>query len=160
VRRRRMVSVSAWIDFWTDRARLLMDNMMRPLALPAAGGFTSALFIFGMLVPNLGYLHTAVNEKPAPIYTEAGLGGMGDFAARSKTNDDTLIEVQVNEQGRMVDYDVLQGQMTNDIGSLLLELTEAQKTALRFTTFTPATVFLQPTSGKIVIRRSQIVVKG
>jgi hypothetical protein len=39
--------------------------------------------------------------------------------------------------------------MTGEIGNLLL-----------FATFTPATNFLQPTSGKVVIRRSQIVVKG
>jgi Putative zinc-finger len=160
VRSRRMVSASAWIGFWADRARLLMDNMMRPLALPAAGGFTSALFIFGMLMPNLGFLRTSVNDHPTALYTDVGVPGVGDFASRNKSSDDTLIEVQINEQGRIVDYDVLQGQMTNDIGSLLLELTEAQKTALRFTTFTPAPVFLQPTSGKIVIRRSQIVVKG
>ena len=60
-----------------------------------------------------------------------------------------MVEVQVDEQGRMVDYNVLEGQMTGDFGNLLL-----------FATFTPATVFLQPTSGKVVIRRSRIVVKG
>jgi len=63
--------------------------------------------------------------------------------------DDTLIEIQVDGQGRMVDYSVLQGQVTSDVGSFLL-----------FATYTPATMFLQPTSGRIVIRRSRIVVKG
>jgi hypothetical protein len=49
----------------------------------------------------------------------------------------------------MVDFNVLQGKMTGEIGNLLL-----------FSTFTPATMFMQPTAGKVVIRRSQIVVKG
>jgi hypothetical protein len=49
----------------------------------------------------------------------------------------------------MVDYFVPQGQMTSEIGNMLL-----------FTTFTPATQFLRPTSGKVVIRLSRIVVKG
>ena len=57
--------------------------------------------------------------------------------------------VLIDGQGRMVDYSVLQGQMNSDVGNFLL-----------FTTYTPATLFLQPASGRIVIRRSRIVVKG
>ena len=71
-----------------------------------------------------------------PLTTSVELG---------KSADDTLIEVQVDGQGRMVDYDVSQGQMTSEIGNLLL-----------FTTFTPATQFLRPTTGKVVIRLSRI----
>ena len=129
--------------------KLWVDNLMRPLALPFAGGLASALFIFGTLVPNLGALRTSTNDRPTALLTEAAVDNVADFGSRSKTNDDTLIEVEINGQGRMVDYSVLQGKMTGEIGNFLL-----------FTTFTPATIFLQPTSGKIVIRRSQIVVKG
>jgi len=49
----------------------------------------------------------------------------------------------------MVDYHLPQGQMTSEIGNLLL-----------FSKFTPATQFLRPASGKVVIRLSRIVVKG
>jgi len=150
VRNRRRSSISALMQSWRDAARLLIDNLMRPLALPfVGGGLTSALFIFGMLMPNLGFLHNAVNDTPSGIYTEASVIKVAAFASPGKSNDDTVVEVQINEQGRMVDYNVLQGQMTGEIGNLLL-----------FTTFNPATMFLQPTAGKVVIRRSQIVVKG
>jgi len=136
-------------ESWLQRMRLTIDNMMRPMALPFAGGFTSALFIFCALMPNLGFLHTASNDKPTALSTEASIESVADFGARSKSNDDTLIEVQVDGQGRMVDYELSQGQMTSEIGNLLL-----------FTTFTPATQFLRPTTGKVVIRLSRIVVKG
>jgi len=150
VRNRRRSSIFALMQSWRDAARLVIDNLMRPLALPAVGGgLTSALFIFGMLMPNLGFLHNAVNDTPSGIYTEASVIKVAAFASPGKSNDDTVVEVQINEQGRMVDYNVLQGQMTGEIGNLLL-----------FSTFTPATMFLQPTAGKVVIRRSQIVVKG
>ena len=139
---------SAW-ESWMESARLVIDNLMRPMAVPFAGGLTSALFIFGTLMPSLGFLHSAVNDKPTALSTEASIESVADFGARSKTADDTLIEVQVDGQGRMVDYDVSQGQMTSEIGNLLL-----------FTTFTPATQFLRPTTGKVVIRLSRIVVKG
>lgn len=149
VRRRRTASVPAFLHFWADRVKLLMDNMMRPIALPFAGGLASALVIFGTLVPSLGFLRSSLNDKPSALYTEASVDNVADFASRSKNSDDTVIEVQIDGQGRMVNYNVIQGQMTSEMGNLLL-----------FTTFTPATMFLQPTSGKIVIRRSQIVVKG
>jgi hypothetical protein len=150
VRRRRRSSVSALMQSWRDRARLLIDNLMRPLALPfVGGGLTSALFIFGMLMPNLGFLHNAVNDTPSGIYTEASVVKVAAFASPGKNSDDTVVEVQIDGQGHMVDYNVLQGKMTGEIGNLLL-----------FSTFTPATMFLQPTGGKVVIRRSQIVVKG
>jgi hypothetical protein len=137
------------MQFWSDRARLLIDNLMRPLALPAVGGgLTSALLIFGMLM-NLGYLRSAANDTPSTLYTEASVVKMAAFTSHGNSSDDTVIEVQIDGQGHMVDYNVLQGQMTGEIGNLLL-----------FATFTPATMFLQPTSGKVVIRRSQIVVKG
>jgi anti-sigma factor RsiW len=139
---------TAW-QAWMDRVRLVMDNMMRPFAVPFAGGLASALFIFGTLMPSLGFLRTAANDRPTALYTEASIDNVADFATRSKSNDDTLIEVQVDGQGRMVDYFVPQGQMTSEIGNMLL-----------FTTFTPATQFLRPTSGKVVIRLSRIVVKG
>lgn len=150
VRVRRKSSRSAAMQFWRDRAGLLIDNLMKPLALPfVGGGLTSALFIFGMLMPHLGYLRSAANDKPSTLYTEASVLKMAAFAADSKSSGDTVIEVQIDGQGHMVDYNVLQGQMTGEIGNLLL-----------FATFTPATNFLQPTSGKVIIRRSAIVVKG
>src|SRR5438128_278303 len=80
-------------------------------AAPVAGGLTSALFIFGTLVPYLGLLRIPATDKPAAQYTEAVESG--DFGSR--TSDDTLLEVQIDDQGRMVDYSVLQGQMNSDV---------------------------------------------
>lgn len=148
VRRRRMSRIPALAD-WMDRARLLVENLMRPLALPFAGGLTSALFMFAVLIPSLDFLRNTAQDTPSPIYTVASVDSMNDFALRSKISDDTVVEVQVDGQGHMVDYNVLEGKMTSEVGNLLL-----------FATFTPATVFWQPTSGKVIIRRSRIVVKG
>jgi hypothetical protein len=148
VRRRRMSCVPALAE-WMDRVRLLFDNLMRPMALPFAGGLTSALFMFVMLLPSLGFLRDTTHDTPSPLYTEASVGRLDNFASGSKTSDDTVVEVQIDGQGHMVDYNVLEGKMTGDFGNLLL-----------FATFTPATVFLQPAPGKVVIRRSRIVVKG
>jgi len=95
------------------------------------------------------FLRTAGNDQPSALSTEASVDNVADFGAQSKSSGDTLIEVQVDEQGRMVDYNVPEGQMTGEIGNMLL-----------FTRFTPATKFLWPATGKLIIRVSRIVVKG
>src|SRR5262249_31559185 len=136
VRRRHMGSLSALMRFWGEHARLVIDNLMRPLAAPVAGGLTSALFLFGMMVPYLGMLRTPAIDKRTALYTEASVENVADFGSRA--SDDTLLEVHIDGQGRMVDYSVLQGQMNSDVGNFLL-----------FTTYTPATLFLQPASSRI-----------
>lgn len=137
------------LGFWMERAKLFVDNLMRPMALPFAGGLASAVFMFGMMISNLGFLRVAANDRPTALSTEASVDNVADFGAREKSNDDTVIEVEVDGQGSMVDYYIPHGQMTSEIGNLLL-----------FSKFTPATKFLRPASGKVIIRLSRIVVKG
>jgi len=136
-------------QYWRAKMRLMIDNLMRPLALPFAGGLASAVLIFGALVPTLGFLRTADNDRPSGLFTEASVDNVSYFGAESKNSGDTLIEVQIDGQGRMVDYNVPEGQMTGEIGNMLL-----------FTRFTPATKFLRPATGKLIIRVSRVVVKG
>ena len=91
----------------------------------------------------------AFGRQVVGLIQRIGWTGVNAQAAAAAVFRHGLIEVQIDGQGRMVDYSVLQGQMTSDVGNFLL-----------FTTYTPATLFLQPASSRIVIRRSRIVVKG
>ncbi len=51
------VSFSARLRHWAARTELMFDNMMRPVAVPLAGGLLSALILFCALVPNLSFAH-------------------------------------------------------------------------------------------------------
>ena len=59
-RRLSRATLSSRARFWSDRARLWFDNLMRPLALPFGGGLLSALIMFSILVPNLTVQHDVV----------------------------------------------------------------------------------------------------
>src|SRR5579872_4866466 len=61
------VSLVAWFGCCRERAALLFDNLMRPMALPFAGGLLSALLLFGMLVPNLSFRHNFRDDQQIPI---------------------------------------------------------------------------------------------
>jgi hypothetical protein len=136
---------------WQDRFRLVVDNMMRPLALPFAGGLVSALFLFSMLVPTLRFFPGPLNETPTALYTEPTIATTSPFGV----SDEVLVELIINEEGRVVDYFLRDRQMNRQligqIGNMIL-----------FTSFNPATSFGQPTGGRVLVsfRRSLIVVKG
>ena len=54
-------------QYWSDRLRLWSDNLMRPVAIPFAGGVVSALVLFSILVPNLTIQHL---EADAGLFTD------------------------------------------------------------------------------------------
>ena len=59
------------LRYWGGKLRLSIDNLMRPMAIPFAGGLVSALFLFSMLMPSLGFMHNFRNDVAIPLYTEA-----------------------------------------------------------------------------------------
>ncbi len=140
-----------FVRHWMDRLELAFENLMRPLAVPALGGLASAVVLFGTLVPRLNTPRIVqVDDVQTPIYQEASVYTVPEFVSKVKTDDNTLIEVEVDANGRVIDYTVPEGIMTSDLGNMIL-----------FTTYTPARLFGQPaTGGRIVLRRSRIVVKG
>jgi hypothetical protein len=81
--RRRAVSRP---DAIPRRRASVIDNLMRPGAAGCWGRATSALFIFGMLMPNLGSLRNATMTRPA-VFTEASVIKVAAFAhlARATT---------------------------------------------------------------------------
>jgi hypothetical protein len=149
--RRRRESRRQFVRHWIDRVQLVFENLMRPLAVPALGGLTSAVVLFGTLVPRLNTPRIVqVDDVQTPIYQEASVYTVPEFVSKVKADDNALIEVEVDANGRVIDYTLPEGTMTSELGNMIL-----------FTTYQPAKLFgLPATGGKIVLRRSRIVVKG
>jgi hypothetical protein len=151
VRRVSRASLGAALRCWRSNLGLLMDNLMRPLALPFAGGVISALVMFSMLVPTLNFRHNFHNDVPivSGIYTDASLTEISPFCNGA---DETVLELTIDERGQLTDYRVSEGEMSKELANDLL-----------FTVFSPATIFGQPVSTKLYLtfRRSRtITVKG
>jgi hypothetical protein len=147
VRRLSRVSLPARAEHWASWMRLAFDNLMRPLALPFAGGILSALVIFAMLVPTLAFPHNYRNDVPLwMILTNPALEEMNPVSA----GGEIVVELTIDERGRVTDYTITRGKPTAEqLNDLIL-----------FSRFAPATVFGHPTWGKVVFRRSQISVQG
>ena len=151
--------LSSLCKHWTTRIRLAFDNMMRPFAVPALGGVLSALVMFGLLVPSLSFRHNfglepptfrAIPHEPRPprVFTDpdgrivSSVGYIPRLVPVSEAIPDKepVLELTIDEQGLVTDFAVLNGELTQDMAILMLE-----------SKFTPATIFGQPTRGKVQV---------
>ena len=146
-------TVNALFHFWAAEMRLLFDNLMRPIAIPLAGGIASAVFLFSMLQPTLQFPHLTHNDVPSGLFSQsnATFETLPPFAF---TEDDVVVQLTVDDQGRVVDYSIpnnVNSRLRNDIANIIL-----------FTQFHPATEFGMPIAGKVLVsfRRDKIVVRG
>ncbi len=137
---------------WVIDIRLAIDNLMRPLAVPFAGGLASALLLFGILVPTLGFRPVVSNDVPLGLYTAATLVEVSPVGLNS---DETVVELFVDAKGQATDYSVQRGQVSPALQADLNHIMFSAR-------FTPATWFGQPTKGTVLIsfRRDQYVVRG
>ncbi len=141
---------------WLAAFRLRASLLMRPLALPLAGGLISALILFALLMPGFAPSRAATSsDVPTMLSTEPIFVGMGPFGF---TDDEVIVDLMVDSQGRFVDYSLPSGQAwVKDP-----ETRRTVENALLFTRFSPGTTFFRPSSGKvrITLRRSHIDVRG
>ncbi len=125
---------------------------MRPLAVPLAGGLASALLLFALLVPTLGYRPSVLNDVPIGFYTAATLV---EVAPTCISNDEAVVELYVDAKGQAMAYSVQRGHVSPAMQADLTKM-------MFFSRFTPATWFGQPTNGKVLVsfRRINFVVRG
>jgi len=132
---------------WMDRTRQSFQDMLRPLALPAAGGIFSAVVLFSMwLVPTYPLRAKILADIPTSLTTSVdpsvdvtkGSSGVG-------LRDSVLVDVEVDDQGRFVDYQIVRG------ASAVSDPTTRRRmeNLLWFTKFAPATSFGTPMAGRV-----------
>jgi len=163
-RQRRLAArCSRWGRFshWGDRLSLHAANLMRPLALPLAGGVFSAVVLFGVLLGSTIPVHantgTDFDDVPTMLTTSASIKGIGPIHTWDD-GDVVVIDLSLDEQGRMVDYAIVSGAAVLADAALRRRL----ENELLFTEFVPATAFGMPTTSRLYLRMgtSRIEVKG
>jgi hypothetical protein len=148
--------LTAVVRMWRDRFELFSENFWRAIFWPAAGGVASAVVLFSMcVVPAYPLRAHTTADVPTVLTTQVAVKGMAPFFGGG---DDVVVDVTVDEQGRMIDYAVVAGASALANASLRRRL----ENVLLFTEFTPATSFGQPMPSKtrLWFRTSRIDVKG
>jgi len=134
VRMETLGAASPWRR-WRDRLDLTLDNLMRPLALPAMGGLCSAVILFATLVPTFrsAFLFSDVGDIPTMLVTEPMLKCTAPIAFSDR---DAIVDLQLDNQGRVFDYTIVSAP-----GEQTEALRRHIENHLLFTEFWPATTF-------------------
>jgi len=164
LRRMARASVPARLRHVADSVRLFMDNMMRPVALPFGGGLLSAVLLFGILAPglifsrNMGFdpsiaslvtlpeLVTRPEGKTIGAAGEvvsvqmAGFVSVATVGSIPSSSDSTLVELTVDRYGHILDWRMVQGELTPEFKNLLV-----------FSSFNPGTYYGDPTGSTVLV---------
>ena len=156
-RRQKWANAPAYLVRIKNTFDLWKANMMRPLALPCAGGIAVAVLVFTLFVHIQPVrANGQMADRPTILYTEPAAKTLAPFEPPTA---DAEIEVSIDELGRIADYRVVAGNR-----ELNMEMRRSVERTLLFTEFVPATSFGQavPSKLRLTLRRgaSSITVKG
>jgi len=148
-----------------DRCEILLDNVFRPLTVPAAGGLFSACLIFffvlHMIAPGLT-VRADPNDIPTGLLQPAELIALSDYPEAVvaemqhpiELQNDLLVDVTVDANGRMTTYDILSGPESPQVRRNLDQM-------LFLSRFRPMLSFGRPTAGgHVVLSFSAVHVRG
>ncbi len=166
IRARASLELSLWdglARLWS-RATLAFQNIVEPLAVPAAGGVLTALavvilFVHGMLVgvPITGVVQ---NDLPLNLIQPAELQSLAPFPVPGiegngqSNSGPLLLEATLNAQGEVVYYKILSGPSDAAVQHQIDQL-------LLFSKFRPQLSFGRPTDGgRVLLSFSAVHVRG
>jgi hypothetical protein len=133
--RARLIAGSNW---WSG-LKFRFNQVFRPLAFPAVGGFLSSLLAFAILFPSFTVHADTTNDVPVGLYTQVSIVNPSPFTFDGQ---DVMVELTIDQNGAVSDYSFPGGKLSKDqmraVGNVLL-----------FTSFKAATAFGQPISSKI-----------
>ncbi len=149
-----------------DRAEILLDNVFRPLTVPATGGIFSVVLIFvvalQLMVPGIT-VRAVSNDVPLNILRPAELLTLSDYPQSWAPEQHDLelalphgllVDVTVDAHGQMADYQILSGPSSPDLRHQLDQM-------LLFSRFRPMMRFGRPTSGgHVILSFSAVRVRG
>jgi hypothetical protein len=153
---------------WAIRFELFSKNLMRPLAIPFAGGIFSTVVAFSMWLSTGATVHATNGfDIPIPASRRSQITTLvtKDPSVQKTAPipayglDDVVVDVTIDGSGGMIGYTIVSGNVTQD------ETLKRQiDTVLLLTKFNPAKTLGTPVEGKIRLSlsalHSYIDVKG
>jgi len=149
-----------------DRAEILLDNVFRPITLPATGGIFSAVVIFTLalqlILPGI-VVRADPNDVPLNLMQPAELLALSDYPeswapeqhdAELSLPHGLLVDVTVDAHGQMSGYEIISGPKSPELRRQLDQM-------LLFSRFRPMYSFGVPKAGgHVVLSFSAVRVRG
>jgi len=148
-----------------DRVKLTVENIVRPLAVPATGGVLTAFVVFVLLVQNIlvGVPLGGVvpNDLPLDLVQPARLESLAPFpmpmvvpVAGHPGSGGLLLEATLNSRGQVVFYKILCGPKDSAAQRQIDQV-------MLFSRFRPQLGFGRPMDGgRVLLSFSEVRVRG
>ncbi len=144
-----------------DRFWMMVEESLKPLAIPAAAGITLAVLFFAVMLNTLWMTPALANAaddvqlsvRTAPRTRSNNYLPIIYEGGSNLPDEPILVETRVDQQGRVYDFKVLSGPVTPPVIQSLEKM-------LYFTVFDPATSFGRPTPGKAILSFRTVKVLG
>ena len=147
-----------------SRARLIFENILEPLAVPATGGVLTAVLVFALVAQNLAGgipFGRVANDLPTSLFQPARLESMAPFPMSGISNAGEhpsgavlMIEATLDAQGNVVSYQIISGPDNSAVRKQLDQV-------LLFSRFRPQLDFGRPTAGgRVMLIFSEVHVTG
>lgn len=129
-----------------------LENVLRPLLLPASGGVLAAMVCFFLFMGSSVTPASKVPDVPLQLVTPPRVDQLApiDFNTGERG---VVLAAKINAGGRAMGYRLLSGQNSP-------ELIQRLDRMIYFSTFQPATMFGRPTDGQVVLSLRRITVRG
>ena len=132
-----------------SRLKLTFDNLLRPLAVPAAGGILASFFCFSIIVHTLHVHPDWRNDIAVGLFTDVSMDEPSPFSFAGR---DIIVRLTVDQTGHVSNYTAPEGTSPEDMREIANQVL--------YTTFTPAISFGQRVSREIVVSVHHIDVRG
>lgn len=148
----RILSAVSTVPFSVvERFQLLRANMLRPLAVPAAGGFVAAVLLVGGLLANFSLIPRNFAQDVPLTYLAKSIVADPELVAPSPfpISHDFVVEAFIDGSGNVYDFRVIEGPVVEPepAGHVVHELANRLLT----TRFEPATSFGRPVRGRLIV---------
>src|SRR5262249_12622982 len=140
---------------------LVIDNVLRPVAVPAMGGLVTALLVFALVLPVYSRVHPLSDGTDAalpalfePARLEVLAGFPVTMSDSANGSDLLLVQAEVGTVGSIIDYQILSGPTDVSTRRQLDQL-------LMFSRFRPSRSFGRPIAGgRVMMSFSAVNVHG
>jgi len=136
-----------------SRLKLMFDNLLKPIAIPAIGGLLASSLCFCAIVDTLQFHPewVAADDIPVGYYTQVAIDDVSPFT--NCVGEDLLVQLTIDRNGQVIGFEVPQGKASpaemEEIGNLVL-----------YSSFTPAMAFGDRVTGKILVHIQHMNVRG
>ena len=135
-----------------ERLMVRLENMLRPVFIPAMTGILVALVCIGLVLGEGTTQSNDIPDVPLAIVTPPRIQEMAPLNFDTEGRPLVLV-TNVNAHGEVTSYRVLSGPHSP-------QLMERLDRMMYFSVFQPATSFGVPTSGQVVLSFRRITVRG